>query len=186
MIIDDNHWMTQVSRSECSNYNVRPKGSEDISLIVVHCMSLPEGVYNTDSVELLFANKLDCSSHPDFHSLQGLEVSAHALIKRSGEIVQFVPFDARAWHAGQSTFQGRDNCNDFSIGIELEGVSGGVFEQIQYQQLSKVCRLLCRSYTGLNEHAITGHSEVALPQGRKNDPGSGFDWHGFRLMLQQT
>ena len=186
MIIDDSHWLGQVARSDCSNYNARPGGIEDISLIVVHCISLPEGIYGTDSIERLFANRLDCSSHLDFQDLQGLEVSAHLLIRRSGEIVQFVPFDARAWHAGQSHFQGRDNCNDFSIGIELEGVDDDSFEQVQYQQLCKVCSLLCHCYPSLSEHAITGHSEVALPQGRKTDPGSGFDWHGFRLMLEQA
>ena len=186
MIIDSDHWLTQVKRSECSNYNERPGGASDISLVVVHCISLPKGIYGTDSVERFFANKLDCSLHPDFQDLQGLEVSAHLLIKRSGEIVQFVPFDARAWHAGESSFQGRENCNDFSIGIELEGVDDGDFEKVQYQQLCRVCSLLCNFYTGLNGSAITGHSEIALPKGRKSDPGTSFDWHGFRLMLRSS
>ena len=183
MSIDDSHWLAGARQSPCVNYNDRPNGVCDIGLIVVHCISLPAGIYGTGCVEQLFANSLDCHAHPDFASLQSLDVSAHLLITRTGELVQFVSFDKRAWHAGASHFQGRDNCNDFSIGIEVEGVEDVPFEQVQYQQLVRVCQLLFERYPSLADRQITGHSDIAVPAGRKSDPGSAFDWDAFRDML---
>lgn len=154
------------------NRDVRPQGTA-IDLIVVHSISLPPGEYGGDAIERFFQNRLDKNEHPYFEEIHEMQVSAHALIKRSGEIVQFVPFNERAWHAGQSNFQGRECCNDFSIGIELEGTDTGEFEEVQYQQLAKLVTTLRDTYPGIADN-VTGHSDIA--PGRKKDPGTGFDW----------
>jgi len=154
------------------NRDVRPQGTA-IDLIVVHSISLPPGQYGGDAIERFFQNQLDKNQHPYFEEIHQMQVSAHALIKRSGEIVQFVPFTERAWHAGKSNFQGRECCNDFSIGIELEGTDVGDFEEIQYRQLAELIRTLQATYPDIADH-VTGHSDIA--PGRKKDPGIGFNW----------
>ncbi len=154
------------------NRDSRPENTA-IDLVVVHSISLPPGVYGGEAIEHFFQNQLDKNEHPYFDEIHALKVSSHVLIKRSGEIVQFVPFHERAWHAGQSNYQGRDRCNDFSIGIELEGTDNDNFEDVQYQQLALLVNALQQAYPALTDH-ITGHSDIS--PGRKKDPGTGFDW----------
>ena len=161
------------------NKDPRPKGSS-IDLVVVHSISLPPGKYGGDAIEHFFQNQLDKNQHPYFEEIHALKVSSHVLIKRSGEIVQFVPFHERAWHAGQSNYQGRDRCNDFSIGIELEGTDSDDFEEIQYQQLAQLISVLQAGYPAVSDH-ITGHSDIS--PGRKKDPGTGFDWDKLKNNL---
>ncbi len=149
-----------------------------VDLVVVHSISLPPGVFGGPAVEDLFLGRLDCSSHPSFEGLRGLRVSAHFVIRRTGEVQQFVSTERRAWHAGRSHWRGRDNCNDFSIGIELEGLEGQHFEPAQYRRLARLLRALTRRYT-LRE--AVGHEHVA--PGRKHDPGAGFAWRTLRAAL---
>lgn len=163
------------------NCDVRPENS-GIDLLVVHGISLPPGDYGGPWIEALFSNRLDASAHPYFAEIAGLKVSAHALIRRDGEIVQFVNFDQRAWHAGQSCFQGRERCNDFSIGIELEGTDESPYEPVQYARLAAVAAALMRVYPGITPERIAGHSDIA--PGRKTDPGKAFDWALFRQQLE--
>ena len=176
------HWLTNARRVPSPNFNQRPPQQEP-ELIVIHCISLPPGVYGGNAIEQFFQNQLDPSGHPYFATIAEMQVSSHLLIKRDGELVQFVAFDQRAWHAGQSSFEGRDNCNDFSIGIELEGTDYGSFTLLQYQQLSAVITALQMSYPGLASGQIQGHSDIA--PGRKTDPGPFFDWTLLRQMLQE-
>lgn len=163
-------------------FNDRPIGTE-ISLLVIHCISLPEGIYGGLQVEQLFTGCLDCSAHESFADLQGLEVSAHCVIRRDGNIEQYVPFDKRAWHAGISSFDGVKACNDYSIGIELEGTDKSVYTKAQYRTLAEVSRQLISYYPQLTKQRITAHSEIA--PGRKSDPGYLFDW-GYYLALIDT
>jgi N-acetyl-anhydromuramoyl-L-alanine amidase len=163
-------WWCSARRCDSPNFGPRPEGVS-IDLLVVHSISLPPGVYGTAHVEALFTNQLDWSAHPYFAQIEGAEVSSHFFIRRDGEVVQFVDADARAWHAGQSTWRGRNGCNDNSIGIELEGLEGLGFEPVQYEQLQRLCQALRLRYP--IEH-IAGHEHIA--PGRKNDPGPGFDW----------
>lgn len=157
------------------NFGPRPPNTT-IDLIVVHSISLPPGQYGGPEVEQLFTNTLNWDAHPYFQTIRGLEVSAHFFIRRTGEVVQFVSCDDRAWHAGQSSWCGRDNCNDYSIGIELEGLEGDTFEPAQYQALASLCQTLAQQYP---IQQVVGHEHVA--PGRKQDPGPGFDW----ALLQQ-
>lgn len=154
------------------NRDARPENMA-IDLIVVHSISLPPGQYGGDAIERFFQNKLDKNQHPYFEEIHEMRVSAHVLIKRSGEIVQFVAFHERAWHAGESTYEGRERCNDFSIGIELEGSDSDVFTDSQYQQLASLINALRTAYPAVSDH-IAGHSDIA--PGRKKDPGTGFNW----------
>lgn len=154
------------------NKDVRPVNT-DIDLVVLHSISLPPGQYGGHAIEQFFQNKLDKSQHPYFEEIHQMQVSSHVLIKRSGEIVQFVPFHERAWHAGKSNYEGRECCNDFSIGIELEGSDTDSFEDIQYRKLAELITALQQAYPAISGH-ITGHSDIA--PGRKTDPGTGFDW----------
>ena len=163
----------------CSNCDERP--DSEISLIVIHCISLPAGHFGTDYVESLFCNRLNCAAHPDFADLEGLRVSSHLFIRRDGSVLQFVPFHLRAWHAGKSTFSGRENCNDFSIGIELEGVEDGEYTDDQYSVLGDMCKTMLADWS-LDFSRIVGHSDIA--PGRKNDPGPGFDWDRLKGTLQ--
>jgi len=165
------------------NCDARPNGSS-IDLLVIHAISLPAGEFGGPWIDALFCNRLDPTAHPDFAGICQLTVSAHALIRRNGEIIQYVPFQQRAWHAGQSQFQGREACNDFSIGIELEGCDDKPFEPVQYQQLAKLIRTLMRTYPGIKSERITGHSDIAA--GRKTDPGPYFDWLQFQQLLTKT
>lgn len=145
-----------------------------IDMIVIHGISLPPGEFGSDSIEQFFCGKLDFTSHPYFATIAHLKVSSHLLIKRSGEIIQFVPFTQRAWHAGESFFQGKTRCNDFSIGIELEGTDELTYDPLQYTQLINVIRLLMQHYPLITHDRIVGHDDIA--PGRKTDPGPAFDW----------
>ena len=171
--IDAAGWAHGARRIESPHRDARP-ASTPIDLLVVHAISLPPGVYGGDAVERLFTGRLDPAAHPSFASLAGLRVSAHFLIERSGGLVQFVGCGERAWHAGQSAFDGRVRCNDFSIGIELEGVDSAPFEAAQYGTLIPLARSLARTYP---LRAVRGHSDIA--PGRKTDPGPHFDWRRF-------
>jgi len=153
----------------------------DISLIVLHSISLPPGIYGNRFVDDFFCNQLDPDTHEYFESIKNLKVSAHLLIRRDGSTTQYVNFNDRAWHAGASAFEGRENCNDFSIGIELEGLEGQTFEEAQYRSLVDIIGLLFIEYPKLNNKRICGHSDIA--PGRKHDPGDGFDWHYFKKLL---
>ena len=159
------------------NCNERP-ASQRIDLLVIHNISLPPGEFGGDAIERLFTNCLDCGEHPYYAALLDLEVSAHLLIKRDGELVQFVPFHLRAWHAGLSRWQGRENCNDFSIGIELEGTDDQPYTSMQYTQLIRVTEELLRYCPQLTVDRIVGHEHIA--PGRKTDPGPAFDWQRYR------
>lgn len=155
--------------------------AQDISLLVVHCISLPEGSFGQPYIHDLFMGQLDCHAHPDFAVLEGLRVSAHVVIRRDGEVVQYVPFNQRAWHAGKSAYCGRRRCNDFSVGIELEGTDYQSYTELQYQQLVQIAVALIDTYPALTQRRIVGHEHIA--PGRKTDPGPGFDWHYFHTLL---
>jgi len=155
------------------NYNERPPGTV-IDLIVLHNISLPPGQFGGPYIDALFTNTLSPSIHPSFADLAGIEVSAHLLLDRQGKVTQYVPFNKRAWHAGQSVFQGRKNCNDFSIGIELEGYDTLAYSDAQYTYLPQIINALRIAYPAISLQRITGHSHIA--PGRKTDPGGAFDW----------
>lgn len=163
-------WLTGVRRIASPNCDDRPLG-EIVSLIVVHAISLPPGQFGGDGIIELFTNRLEATAHPYFAQIAGLRVSAHFLIRRSGELIQFVSCRERAWHAGVSTWQGRSRCNDFSLGIELEGCDELPFALAQYDCLERLLGLLCAHYPIA---AVTGHSDIA--PGRKTDPGPCFEW----------
>lgn len=163
-------WYAGARAIPSPNFGPRPAGAA-ITLVVLHSISLPPGEYGGDGVERLFTNTLDCDAHPYYERLRGLQVSAHFVVRRDGELLQFVSCDERAWHAGRSLWRGRENCNDWSIGIELEGLEGERFETAQYARLARLLAALARAYP-LAE--VTGHEHVA--PGRKHDPGAGFDW----------
>ena len=176
-------WLAEAIRCPSPNFNQRPDPS-DISLLVIHNISLPPAQFGGDHVRRLFCNELDWAEHPYFETIRGLEVSSHLFIRRNGDILQFVPFQERAWHAGRSEFQGRTNCNDFSIGIELEGTDDEPFEAVQYEQLVRVTRSLFAAYPKLGLDRIAGHSDIA--PGRKTDPGPHFDWERYRQALMSA
>jgi AmpD protein len=159
------------------NCDSRPAGAE-VALLVLHSISLPRGAYGGDAIERLFTNRLDPASHPEFGDLAGLRVSSHFLVRRDGELVQFVPVHRRAWHAGASRWRGRGRCNDISVGVELEGTDADEFTPAQYRRLSALVRAL-RELLPLRQCAA--HSDVA--PGRKSDPGAGFDWTRFLAEL---
>lgn len=163
------------------NYNARPVHSE-IELLVVHNISLPPSQFGGGYIEQFFQNELDWSLHPYFQTIQGMQVSTHLLILRSGEVLQFVNFNQRAWHSGRSTYLGKKECNDYSIGIELEGSDDLPFQEIQYQVLAHVVTVLQAAYPKLLQH-VAGHSDIA--RGRKTDPGPYFDWLKIRRLIQQ-
>ncbi|MGA8515195.1 MAG: 1,6-anhydro-N-acetylmuramyl-L-alanine amidase AmpD [Burkholderiaceae bacterium] len=163
-------WLRQARQVLSPNFGPRPAGCP-VSLLVLHSISLPPGQYGGGQIQALFSNQLDWNAHPYFQTIRGLQVSAHFLIARDGTLWQFVSCDDRAWHAGTSSFRGRDNCNDFSIGVELEGLEGDVFEQDQYATLSQLCKSLHQHYPIAS---VVGHEHIA--SGRKRDPGPGFDW----------
>ena len=166
-------WLAAARRVASPNFNPRPAGSSP-ELIVVHGISLPPGCYGGGEVEAFFCNSLHADDHPYFAEIIDLRVSAHFLIYRSGELVQFVDTDSRAWHAGVSEWRGRENCNDFSIGIELEGCDEEPYADPQYATLNKLINILRNQYPRIERDAIVGHSEIA--PGRKTDPGAAFDW----------
>lgn len=178
-VLDPLAALTLVPRP-CSHFDDRPDPA-DISLVVIHNISLPPLQFGTPYIDDFFGGRLDCGVHPYFAQLAGVRVSAHCVIYRDGRICQYVPFAKRAWHAGLSQFQGRDKCNDFSIGIELEGADDIPFTAPQYQALVLLCHFLLQTYPLLSTQRIVGHSEIA--PGRKTDPGLAFDWSGFFAQL---
>jgi AmpD protein len=165
------------------NSDDRPPGTV-IDVIVIHAISLPPGEYAGDDIERLFCNRLDFSCHPFYQGMDNLTVSAHLLIRRDGEVIQFVPFHARAWHAGASVFDERERVNDFSIGIEIEGSDYFPFEEAQYQALFKVTRSLRAAYPGITPARVVGHMDIA--PARKTDPGPYFNWVRYRRLLTQA
>lgn len=164
------------------NYNQRPQGTE-IQLLVIHNISLPPSQFGGGYIEKFFQNQLDWNEHPYFKTIEGMQVSAHVLILRTGEVLQFVNFNDRAWHAGRSSYLGKAECNDYSIGIELEGSDDQPFSDLQYQALSQVTHALRQAYPKISSH-IAGHSDIA-PQ-RKTDPGPYFQWQKFRDLLRDS
>lgn len=175
-------WLTTADRLNSPNTDLRPPQA-DISLLVVHNISLPPEQFGGPYIGQLFCNCLNPDEHPYFAEVAHLKVSSHLLIARSGNIVQFVPFHQRAWHAGVSVFEGRDNCNDFSIGIEMEGADNIAYTDHQYSVLAAVTQLLCNEYPSITAQRVVGHSDIA--PGRKTDPGPAFDWQHFRYLLAQ-
>lgn len=173
MLTLTNHWVDQARKVPSPNFNARPD-PEDISLVVIHNISLPPEEFGGPQVEAFFQNRLDPSEHPYFEEIRDLKVSSHFLIRRDGELVQFVACDQRAWHAGVSRWRDRDNCNDFALGIELEGADHIPFEDAQYRSLRALLDALIAHYPRLSNDAITGHEHIA--PGRKTDPGPAFDW----------
>lgn len=170
-------WYRFARRLSSPNFGPRPAGAV-IDLVVLHSISLPPGQYGGDEVLALFTNTLDWSAHPYFRQIEGMQVSAHFYVRRGGELWQFVSCDDRAWHAGASRWRDRDNCNDFSVGIELEGLEGETFEAAQYEALDALCAALGQHYP---IRGIAGHEHVA--PGRKQDPGTGFDWQQLQRAL---
>jgi AmpD protein len=179
-VIDAAGWYGPAQRYCSPNCDARPDGAA-IELLVIHNVSLPAGSFGTPHVPDLFTNRLDLAADPSFASLRGLEVSAHFLIRRDGRVVQFVPAGLRAWHAGVSSFEGRDQCNGYSVGVEVEGSDAVPFEPAQYQALAALTRALVARYP---IRAIAGHEHVA--PGRKTDPGPFFDWPGYAALLDDT
>jgi AmpD protein len=163
-------WYRFARRLPSPNFGSRPPGVRP-ELILIHSISLPPGQYGTGQVQKLFTNQLDWEAHDYFQSIRGLKVSAHFFVERGGQLWQFVSCNDRAWHAGESSFRGKDNCNDYAIGIELEGLEGLVFEDFQYETLSSLSTALLEAYPACH---VAGHEHVA--PGRKKDPGAGFDW----------
>ena len=174
-------WCDGIQHCPSPNFNQRPLG--EVSLLVIHNISLPPGQFGTGKVQAFFQNRLDADEHPYFASIASLQVSAHFFIERDGSVTQFVSCNERAWHAGVSRFAERENCNDFSLGIELEGTDDLPFTAAQYAALIKLTRQLQTAYPAITLQRICGHSDIA--PGRKTDPGSAFDWQRVRLALQQ-
>jgi AmpD protein len=169
-------WLGRARALPSPNFGPRPAATP-IDLVVLHSISLPPGEYGGDAVERLFTNSLDWSAHPYYETIRGLAVSAHFFVRRDGELVQFVSCDERAWHAGASCWEGRADCNDFSVGIELEGLEGEAFEAAQYVTLAALLASLAGRYPIA---VVAGHEHVA--PGRKNDPGAGLDWRRLRRL----
>ena len=174
------HWLNSATKTPSPNCDDFPAGNLPM-LLVIHCISLPEGQFNTPYIDQLFTNQLTANHHPSFQSIYQLKVSSHVLIKRNGAITQYVPFNRRAWHAGHSCYQGQEKCNDFSLGIELEGTDSSPYTDIQYQHLAKLTTSLLKTYPTLSPQHITGHSDIA-PR-RKTDPGIYFDWNRLYKLI---
>jgi len=175
--IDPHGWCHHARRADCTHFDARPDGAE-IRLLVIHNISLPPGEFGGHYIEDLFANRLDCDAHPYFEQLRGLRVSSHFLIRRDGELLQFVATHARAWHAGLSNYKGQDRCNDFSIGIELEGTDTDDYCDAQYATLVALTDALLRAHLIAD---VCGHQHIS-PE-RKTDPGPSFNWMHFRSAL---
>ena len=174
--LDHQGWLSGAIHHPSPNFNMRPAGIP-IDLLVIHSISLPPDQFTSNDVIDFFQNKLDCSKDPFYAELKDRKVSAHFFIKRNGEMIQFVSTLDRAWHAGVSAFQGVDNCNDYSIGIELEGCDTMSFDEDQYVALVELMHILDKEYPGIVKERVVSHAEIALPAGRKTDPGPYFDWH---------
>lgn len=173
-------WLRAARWVPSPNFGVRPVGAQ-VRLAVVHSISLPPGVYGGDAIERFFTNRLDTTTHPYFAQLQGVEVSAHFLIRRNGRVVQFVPVQGRAWHAGVSSWRQVPQCNDYSLGIELEGLEGHDFARAQYRALARLLKQAAQRWP-LAE--VVGHEHIA--PGRKHDPGPGFDWRQLVRRLRSA
>ena len=173
-------WFEQSHKIDSPNCNERPENVA-VDAIIIHSISLPPGCYEGNDISQFFSNKLDCNKDPFYDEIRGMEVSAHLLIRRSGELLQFVNLHSRAWHAGQSQLGEQANCNDFSIGIELEGTDNSAFEAAQYNTLTAVVDSLMVYFPQITQQRIVGHSDIA--PGRKTDPGSGFNWAHWQKML---
>ncbi|WP_323887987.1 1,6-anhydro-N-acetylmuramyl-L-alanine amidase AmpD [Aeromonas veronii] len=178
--IDAAGWCQQARRVPSPHHNERAV-PDDISLLVVHGISLPPGEFGGPFIDDLFMGRLDPEAHPYFAGIHQLRVSAHCLIRRDGELVQYVPFGERAWHAGVSSWQGREACNDFSIGIELEGTDETPYTEAQYRVLAVLTRAISEHYPAITHEKIVGHCDIA--PGRKTDPGASFQWDYYRQLL---
>ena len=175
-----NGWVDQAKKIASVNFDKRPQGSQP-EVFIIHSISLPPGKYSGCGVEQLFTNNLNLSEDPYYQQIQGLKVSCHFFIRRDGELIQFVATQKRAWHCGASTCLGRDKVNDFSIGVELEGLDNSEFEQSQYDMLIKLTQCLQQAYPLITNDRIFGHQHIA--PGRKTDPGSGFNWYYYLSSL---
>ena len=177
----DTGWLDGVTRVISPNCDERPSGAS-LELVVIHGISLPPGQFGGPAINDLFTNNLVAGDHPYFEKILELRVSSHVLISRLGESTQYVPFEKRAWHAGDSCYCGRSECNNFSVGIELEGTDDTSYERIQYERLAELVRALRRAYPSLQDADIVGHSDIA--PGRKTDPGVCFDWALLDRLLE--
>lgn len=178
-----NGWIEQARPAPSPNFCSRPLG-EDIDLLVIHNISLPPGEYGGNWIEQFFTNCLDWNGHAYFSQIEGVQVSAHLLIRRTGELIQFVSLADRAWHAGKSCIHGREECNDFSVGIELEGTDDDPYTNEQYSVLTAVTTALLREFPNMKPSGIVGHCDIA--PGRKTDPGPSFDWFRYRNSLSEV
>lgn len=181
--VQDNGWLVSVRSLASPNFNQRP-ADVDVSLLVIHNISLPPGEFNTGCVEAFFCNQLDSQQHPYFATVAQLRVSAHFFIARTGEITQFVSLGDRAWHAGASSFAGTADCNDYSVGVELEGCDEIPYTDAQYTALIELTKNLCSIFPGITADRIVGHQHIA--PGRKTDPGPAFDWARYLKGLTNT
>ena len=179
----DSGHLTQARQVPSPNFDARPDGQVP-ELIVVHGISMPPNEFGGPWIDALFTNSLPIDAHPHFKEVIELRVSSHLLIRRDGELVQYVSFNDRAWHAGKSNYCGRERCNDFSIGIELEGADDVAYEPVQYRMLAEAVSSLCGAYSTLSPERVVGHSDIA--PGRKSDPGEAFDWPRLRAMLRSV
>jgi AmpD protein len=182
MTLADQGLWPEARQCPSPNCDARPPDTV-IDLLVIHNISLPPGGFGGPWIDDLFCNCLDPEAHPYFREIAGLRVSAHLLIRRDGELIQYVPLAQRAWHAGQSEFEGRGACNDFSIGIELEGTDDTPYSDAQYETLAQITRRIMQAYPAITPERITGHCDIA--PGRKSDPGPSFDWQYFRQLLAE-
>lgn len=180
VVNNENDWLAVADRVLSPNFNDRPSGAE-VSLLVIHNISLPPGQYGGGYIEQFFQNCLPVAEHEYFESIKELQVSAHLLIERTGRVVQFVPLTKRAWHAGVSNFKGIENCNDFSIGIELEGTDEQAYTSKQYERLGVLTKDIQSKFSAITNDRIVGHSDIA--PGRKTDPGPAFDWDRYLKLL---
>ena len=178
----DAGWLEEVRQVLSPNQDDRPD-PDDISLLVIHGISLPPGIFGGNHIDQLFTNTLDPKAHPYFAGISGDRVSAHVLIDRDGMLTQYVPFQRRAWHAGASVFRGRKCCNDFSIGIELEGCDDQPYTEVQYRKLVELTRVIMSRWPEIRRSNIVGHCDIA--PGRKTDPGPEFDWDYYFSLLEQ-
>jgi AmpD protein len=184
MSCDEDIVLPQAAQRNSPNQDARPPGTT-VSLLVIHNISLPPGEYGGRWLDDLFHNRLNPEAHPYFRTIDGITVSPHLLIRRGGELIQYVPLQQRAWHAGPSSFQGCEQCNDFSIGIELEGCDDTPYTEQQYQTLAATTRQIMAKFPAITTDRIKGHSDIA--PGRKSDPGGAFDWeHYFELLREQV
>jgi len=175
---EEKGWIDGAEILKSPNFDER---KDDVSLIVIHAISLPPSKYGSNHIDRFFLNELDPTEDPYFKEISDLKVSSHFLIERTGILKQFVSTNSRAWHAGESSFQGKNNCNDFSIGIELEGTDNSIFEDVQYSKLIELTRTLMQNYPKISKNRIVGHSFIA--PGRKSDPGDFFDWKNYKSKI---